>query len=475
MAKTIDNQRRPMPKQEPFERVKNFDEVALGYTESLAVGEASRCLGCKKAQCIDGCPVAIDIPAFLKCVVEHDFAGGIRKIKENNALPAVCGRVCPQEDQCEKVCVLGKKGPPLAIGRLERFLADWEAASGEIKAPDLAPPTGKRVAIVGSGPAGLTVANDLILLGHEVTILEALHEAGGVLTYGIPEFRLPKAIVRREVEYIRSLGAKLYCDHIVGKTRKIEALLREFDAVFVGSGAGLPWFMEIPGENLNGVYSANEYLTRCNLMKGFRFPEYDTPIKRPSRVAVFGGGNVAMDSARTALRLGADEVHIVYRRSREELPARLEEVENAEEEGVIFDYLTLPVRLIGNEWGWLTEIECLRMKLGEPDASGRRRPVPMEGSEFPMTADAAVCAIGNSPNPLIAMTTPGLRIGRKGNIEADAETARTSCEGVWAGGDVVTGAATVISAMGAGRKAARDMHAYLMNKPTDRGWTNDAH
>ena len=463
MAQGIDKQRRPMPKQEPFERIKNFDEVALGYPETLAVEEASRCLGCKKPLCVGGCPVAIDIPAFIKCIVERDFAGGIRKIKETNALPAVCGRVCPQEDQCEKVCVLGKKAEPLAIGRLERFLADREAASGEIKSPDIAPPTGKKVAIVGSGPAGITVANDLVLLGHEVTIFEALHEAGGVLTYGIPEFRLPKAIVKREVEYVKSLGVALFCDYIVGKTKKIDELFKRFDAIFVGAGAGLPWFMEIPGENLNGVYSANEYLTRCNLMKGFRFPEYDTPMKRPSRVAVFGGGNVAMDAARTSLRLGADEVHIVYRRSRAELPARLEEVENAEEEGVRFDFLTLPTRLIGNEHGWLTEIECLRMELGEPDDSGRRRPVPIKGSEFRTTADAAVCAIGNSPNPLIPRSTPGLEVGKKGNIVANEATGRTSRAGIWAGGDVVTGAATVISAMGAGRSAAKDMHEFLLN------------
>jgi glutamate synthase (NADPH/NADH) small chain len=320
------------------------------------------------------------------------------------------------------------------------------------------------VAIVGSGPAGITVANDLILLGHEVTIFEALHDAGGVLTYGIPEFRLPKAIVKREVEYVKSLGVELHCDYIVGKTKKIDDLFKKFDAIFVAAGAGLPWFMEIPGENLNGVYSANEYLTRCNLMKGFRFPEYDTPIKRPSKVAVFGGGNVAMDSARTALRLGADEVHIVYRRSRQELPARLEEVENAEEEGVIFDFLTLPTRLIGNGHGWLTELECLKMELGEPDDSGRRRPVPIEGSEFRVQVDAAVCSIGNSPNPLIPMTTPGLEVGRKGNIVADEETGRTSREGIWAGGDVVTGAATVISAMGAGRRAAKDIHEFLTKK-----------
>ena len=450
-----------MPKQEPFERIKNFEEVALGYTPELAREEASRCLSCKKPFCIEGCPVSIDIPRFIQHIVEGDFSGGIKKLKEKNALPAVCGRVCPQEDQCEKVCVLGKKNEPVAIGRLERFLADWEAESGAIEKPDMAPPNKKKVAVVGSGPAGITVASDLAMLGYEVAMFEALHEAGGVLTYGIPEFRLPKAIVRREVEYVKSLGVKLYLDFIVGKTRTVDNLLKEFDAIFIGAGAGLPWFMEIPGENLNGVYSANEYLTRCNLMKGFRFPAYNTPLKRASHVAVFGGGNVAMDGARTALRLGADEVHIVYRRSRSEMPARLEELENAEEEGVIFDYLTLPIRLIGNEQGWLTEIECLRMELGEPDESGRRRPVPVKGSKFRMKVDAAVCAIGNSPNPLIPMTTPGLDIGKKGNIEANEATGMTSRGRIWAGGDVVTGAATVISAMGAGRKAAESIHETL--------------
>ncbi len=461
MAKRIDRKKQPMPKQEPFERVKNFDEVALGYTAELAQEEASRCLSCKKPLCVDGCPVGIDIPGFVQRIMDGDFEGGIKKIKERNALPAVCGRVCPQEEQCEKTCVLGRKHDAIAIGRLERFLADWEAASGVLRRPDMAAPNGRRVAVVGSGPAGITVASDLALLGYEVTMFEALHEAGGVLTYGIPEFRLPKAIVRREVGYVKTLGVALHLDFIVGQTRTVDALLEEFDAIFIGAGAGLPWFMGIPGENLNGVYSANEYLTRCNLMKGFRFPTYNTPVKRASRVAVFGGGNVAMDSARTALRLGADEVHIVYRRSRSELPARLEEVENAEEEGVIFDYLTLPVRLIGDDGGWLTQIECLRMELGEPDQSGRRRPVEVKGSEFLMPADAVVCAIGNSPNPLIPLTTPGLALGKKGNIEADDATGRTSRERIWAGGDVVTGAATVISAMGAGRKAARSIHAVF--------------
>jgi len=461
VAKQIDLKRRSMPKQEPFERIRNFDEVALGYTEELAVEEAGRCLKCKKPTCRQGCPVGIKIPEFIQCIVEGDFDAGIKKIKETNALPAVCGRVCPQEEQCEHSCILGKKGGAVAIGRLERFLADREAAGGKSERPAMAASNGMKIAIVGSGPAGITVANDLALLGYDITMFEALHAAGGVLTYGIPEFRLPKAIVKREVEYVKSLGVKLFLDFIVGKTRTIDSIMEEFDAVFVGAGAGLPWFMNIPGENLNGVYSANEYLTRCNLMKAYRFPAHDTPMKRPARVAVFGGGNVAMDSARTALRLGADESHIVYRRSKQELPARLEEAENAEEEGVIFDYLTLPVRLIGNEQGWLTEIECLKMELGEPDASGRRSPVPVKGSEFRMRADAVICAIGNSPNPLIPMTTPGLKVGKKGNIEAEEETGKTSRDRIWAGGDVVTGAATVISAMGAGRKAAKSMHAAL--------------
>jgi glutamate synthase (NADPH/NADH) small chain len=467
LAKQIDLKRRSMPKQEPFERIRNFDEVALGYTEELAREEAGRCLKCKKPTCRQGCPVGIKIPEFIQCIVEGNFEGGIKKIKETNALPAVCGRVCPQEEQCEHSCILGKKAGAIAIGRLERFLADWEAATGKSEKPAMAALNGMKIAIVGSGPAGITVANDLALLGYEITMFEALHEAGGVLTYGIPEFRLPKAIVKREVEYVKSLGVKLYLDFIVGKTRTIDSIMAEFDAVFVGAGAGLPWFMNIPGENLNGVYSANEYLTRCNLMKAYRFPAHDTPMKRPARVAVFGGGNVAMDSARTALRLGADESHIVYRRSKQELPARLEEAENAEEEGVIFDYLTLPVRLIGNEQGWLIEIECLKMELGEPDASGRRSPVPVKGSEFRMKADAVICAIGNSPNPLIPMTTPGLKVGKKGNIEADEETGKTSRDRIWAGGDVVTGAATVISAMGAGRKAAKSMHAALSGVKPD--------
>ncbi|MBD3335573.1 MAG: NADPH-dependent glutamate synthase [Candidatus Eisenbacteria bacterium] len=461
--KKIVAKRYPMPKQTPEERVRNFDEVALGFTPELAMKEAERCLRCKKPHCVSGCPVEIDIPGFIAEIAEGDFDRAVKIIKAKNALPAVCGRVCPQEEQCEKLCVLGKKMEPASIGRLERFAADWEASQGRSEVPDAAPPTGKKVAVVGAGPAGVTVASDLALLGHSVTMFEALHEAGGVLIYGIPEFRLPKSIVRREVEYVRSLGVEIIQDFVVGKARTVESLLKEYDAVFVASGAGLPWFLEIPGENLNGVYSANEYLTRVNLMKGYLFPDFDTPIKRPHKVTVTGGGNVAMDAARTALRLGADDVHIVYRRSRAELPAREEEVENAEEEGVQFSFLTLPVRMIGDDRGWLTGMECLRMELGEPDSSGRRRPVPIEDSNYVMETDASVCAIGNSPNPLIPKTTKGLEIGRRGNIEADPETGRTALEGVWAGGDVVTGAATVILAMGAGRKAARSMHEYLTN------------
>jgi glutamate synthase (NADPH/NADH) small chain len=458
--KKLDLHRREMPKQAPVVRRHNFNEVALGYGIETAVEEAARCLQCKKPKCVLGCPVEIDIPGFIKCIAERDFTAGIRMLKDKNCLPAVCGRVCPQEEQCEKICILVNKGGQIAIGRLERFLADWEAEQSELQLPEIPSPTGKKVAIVGGGPAGLTVAGDLIKLGHQVTIFEALHKMGGVLVYGIPEFRLPKAIVNREVEYLSKLGVKIVTDFVVGKTQTVDSLLEEYQAVFIGAGAGLPWFMDIPGENLNGVYSANEYLTRMNLMKGFLFPRYQTPIKKHKRVAVVGGGNVAMDCARTALRLGA-ETRIIYRRSREELPARLEEIENAEEEGIIFEFLTLPIRYIGDENGWVKEIEYLKMKLGEPDASGRRKPIPIEGSETIIPMDAVVCAIGNSPNPLIPLTTPGLEVGKKGNIVADPETGKTSKARVWAGGDVVTGAATVILAMGAGRKAARSIHEYL--------------
>ncbi|MCS7247686.1 MAG: NADPH-dependent glutamate synthase [Anaerolineales bacterium] len=462
VKKGLDLNRRPMPKQPVEVRRRNFEEVALGYDAKLAMEEASRCIQCKKPGCVEKCPVEVDIPGFIQAIAEGDFERGVRILKAKNSLPSVCGRVCPQETQCEGGCALHRKAGQIAIGRLERFLGDWEAAQPDFMLPEVAPPTGKRVAVVGGGPAGLTVAGDLVKLGHEVTIFEALHKVGGVLVYGIPEFRLPKRIVEREVEYLRRLGVKMVTNYVVGKTRTVDSLLEEYDAVFVGSGAGLPWFSEMPGNNLNGVYSANEYLTRINLMRGYTFPLAPTPVKRHVRVAVIGGGNVAMDCARTALRMGA-ETTILYRRSREEMPARLEEIENAEEEGVIFRYLTLPVRCIGDERGWVKGLECIRMELGEPDASGRRSPLPVPGSEFFLPFDAVIHAIGNSPNPLIPQTTPGIEIGRKGNIVADPQTGKTTKPRVWAGGDVVTGAATVILAMGAGRRAARSIHEYLTN------------
>ena len=456
--------RQKMPEQEPKVRARNFDEVPFGYTPELAQLEAGRCLQCKKPKCIEGCPVEIDIPAFIKLIHEGDFIGAGRKLKERNSLPAVCGRVCPQEDQCEKVCIVGKKDQPVAIGRLERFAADWERAKGEVFIPEKAPSTGKKVVVVGSGPAGLTLAGDLILKGHEVTIFEALHKTGGVLIYGIPEFRLPKDIVQAEVNYLEKLGVKVACNCVIGRIETVDELLQEYDAIFLGLGAGLPQFMNIPGENFCGIYSANEYLTRSNLMKAYLFPKYDTPIARGKNVAVFGAGNVAMDSARTALRLGADTVRIIYRRSREEMPARIEEVHHAEEEGVQFYLLTAPTRFFGDDNGWVTGMECLKMELGEPDESGRRRPVPMKGSEFKLECDMAVVAIGAGPNPLLPTQTPGLELNKRGYIVADLETGKTTKPGVWAGGDIVTGSATVILAMGAGRKAANSVHEYLMSK-----------
>jgi len=461
MAKKLNLNRVEMPKQADFIRKRNFNEVALGYTADDALAEASRCLDCKKPLCVEGCPVEIDIPGFIRAIAAGDFALAIKTLKEKNCLPAVCGRVCPQEEQCEIKCILQNKGAPIAIGRLERFAADWEAEQEIIELPSIKEKTGKRVAVIGSGPAGVTVAGDLTLLGHDVTMYEALHEPGGVLTYGIPEFRLPARVVTREIESLQKLGVKLICNFVVGKTRSLQEILDEFDAVFVGTGAGLPWFMMIPGENLNGVYSANEYLTRVNLMRGFEYPKTYTPVIRHKKVAVVGGGNVAMDCARTALRLGAEDAAIVYRRSEKELPARREEYENAVEEGVKFHFLTLPEKLFGNDEGWLKEIECARMELGEPDASGRRRPVRIDNSEFIMKMDACIIAIGNSPNPIIPQTTPDLEVSKRGTIEVDEETLKTSVDRVWAGGDIVTGAATVILAMGAGRKAARSMHEYL--------------
>ena len=458
--KTIIPHRTPMSEEPPEKRRHEYSEVALGYTPEEAIAEARRCLECAKPGCMQGCPVNVDIPRFLKLIEEGDFGGAARVIKETNSLPAITGRVCPQESQCEGVCLLCKKYESVAIGRLERFVADWEAQEGLLMPGTQAQPTGKKVAVVGSGPAGLTVAADLSKLNYQVTIFEALHEAGGVLTYGIPEFRLPKAIVKREVEYVCSLGAKIQYDFIVGNTATLDELLEDFAAVFLATGAGLPWFLGIPGENLGGVYSSNEYLTRANLMKAYRFPEYDTPIAVGNRVVTIGGGNTAMDAARTALRLGAQESIVVYRRSRAEMPARAEEIEHAEQEGVQFHLLTSPVAFHGKD-GRLTGLECLKNELGEPDASGRRKPVAVEGSNFVIEADVAVIAIGQSPSPLVSRTTPDLQTGKGGVVVADKATLKTSKKGVFAGGDVITGGATVILAMGQGKVAAQAIHEYL--------------
>jgi glutamate synthase (NADPH/NADH) small chain len=462
--KQIIPKKTPMPEQPPAARIKNYDEVPYGYTPEQAMAEARRCLECGRPLCVGGCPVNINIPAFLKLVADGDFRRAINVIKETNALPAVTGRVCPQEEQCEARCALSKRFESVAIGRLERFVADWEAAQASTPIPDFPQFTGKKVAVVGSGPAGLTVAADLVKKGHHVTIFEALHEAGGVLVYGIPEFRLPKAIVRREVEYVCRLGVKLVKDFVVGAASTLDELLEEYDAVFLGTGAGLPWFLNVPGENLNGVYSANEYLTRANLMKAYRFPEYDTPIVRGRRIATIGGGNVAVDSARTALRLGAEESIIIYRRSRDEMPARAEETHHAEQESVRFELLTTPVAFHGDKSGWVKEIECIRNELGQPDASGRRRPVPIKDSNFRIPVDVVVLAIGQSPNPLIPKTTHDLKTGKNGVVIIDSETGKTSKKGVFAGGDVATGGATVILAMGQGKMAARAIDEYLKTR-----------
>ena len=464
MAK-LDLNRVPMPKQEPDVRSKNYDEVALGYSDDEALAEANRCIQCKKRPCVDGCPVNVDIPEFIAAVKDSDMAEAVRALKAKNALPGICGRVCPQETQCEEICTLAKKGAPIAIGRLERYVADWELNHQSDSSPEVATATGSRVAVIGSGPAGLTTAADLAKRGHNVTVFEALHVAGGVLMYGIPEFRLPKQIVQAEVDYVRSLGVEIRLDSVIGKTSTVDELLNEgFDAIFLGTGAGLPMFLNIPGENLNGVYSANEFLTRINLMKAYLFPEYDTPIKVGEKVAVIGGGNVAMDAARCAIRLGAAEVHIVYRRSRNEMPARLEELENAEEEGIILNLLTNPLRFLGNEQGWVTGMECIQMDLGEPDESGRRQPMPREGSDFIIDVDTVVVSLGTSPNPLVPAATKGLNTTKRGTVIIDEETGKTTKARVWAGGDIVTGAATVISAMGAGKRAAASIDAYLQSK-----------
>jgi glutamate synthase (NADPH/NADH) small chain len=457
----------PMCKRSPKDRTESFGEVALGYTEQEALLEAQRCLSCPNPQCVKGCPVGVEIPAFIKLVKEKKSNEAVHKIKEKNCLPAISGRVCPQEEQCQKFCVMGKRGESVSIGRLERFVADLELERG-VRPPVLPKPTGKKVAVIGAGPSGLTAAAELAKLGHEVAIFEALHDAGGVLIYGIPEFRLPKKIVKAEVEYVKKLGVKLHTDILIGRTFTVEELFgKGFDAIFIGSGAGLPTFLNIPGENLAGIYSANEFLIRVNLMKSYRFPQFDTPIKVGKNVVVIGGGNVAMDSARCALRLGAEHVCIIYRRSRDEIPARHEELLNAEEEGLTCRFLAAPTRFIGDEQGKVKAIELVAMELGEPDASGRRKPVPVKGSETMLEVDTVIVAIGRTPNPIIQSVTKGLETTKYGTIVADPETGETTLPGVFTGGDIMTGEATVISAMGSGKKAAKAIHKYLQSKDTE--------
>jgi len=460
----INLSRMPMPKQKAEVRNRNFNEVALGYTEEQASEEAKRCLQCKKPLCKTGCPVDVDIPEFIKALQDGDMPQAVRILKRKNSLPGICGRVCPQESQCEMKCVLARKGAAIAIGRLERYVADWERANTEAveKQNNGVKATEKRVAIVGSGPAGLTCAADLAKRGFKVTIFEALHTAGGVLIYGIPEFRLPKSIVEKEIDYVKSLGVEIRLDWVIGKIATVDELLDTgYDAVFLAPGAGAPMFLNIPGENLSNIYSANEFLTRVNLMKAYLFPEYDTPIKIGKEVVVIGGGNVAMDASRCALRLGAGKVYIIYRRSKIEIPARAEERENAEEEGIIFKYLTNPTRFFGDEQGRVTAMECIEMELGEADESGRRRPIPKPGTEFIIDTDVAIIALGTTPNPIIPSTTGGLELTRRGTVKTDILTGRTSRERIWCGGDMATGAATVISAMGAGKRAASDIDSYF--------------
>jgi glutamate synthase (NADPH/NADH) small chain len=467
MAKRITQKTKtPMPCADPVERRHTFDEVAVGYTEQMAIAEASRCIVCKNTPCIAGCPVEINIPAFVEQMSRGDFQGAYTTLSDKNILPAICGRVCPQEDQCEKLCTLGVRFEPVAIGRLERFIADWAAASGVSVDGRPVAPTHHRVAVVGSGPAGLTVAADLARMGHHVTIFEALHKLGGVLMYGIPEFRLPKAIVEREIRQLEALGVEIKVNHVIGRTFTVDELFTDlaYEAVFIATGAGLPHFPRIPGLNLIGVYSANEYLTRSNLMKAYRFPECDTPIVRGRRVAVVGGGNTAMDSVRTALRLGAEHAYLVYRRTEHEMPARAEEIEHAREEGVEMIFLAAPTAILGDERSRARAMTCIRMELGEPDESGRRSPIPIAGSEFDLEIDVIVFAVGQGANPLIRSTTPDLPVNKWGYITADPTTGATNKAGVFAGGDIVTGGATVISAMGAGRRAARAIHEYL-NRP----------
>jgi len=459
----------PMPEQDPKERIHNFNEVPIGQDAQTAIAEAQRCLQCKRGPnrkvCMDGCPVEIDIPRFIKQVQLGNMAEAIKIIRENQNLPAVCGRVCPYENQCEGFCVVGKKNEPVGIGRLERYLADWERREQKHGKIDVPPPTGKKVAVVGGGPAGLTVAGDLAKLGHKVTVFEALQYCGGVLIYGIPEFRLPKEIVRAEVDYLSRMGVEIHNDYVIGKLETVDELLKSYDAVFIGTGAGLPDWTNLKGENLNGIMSANEFLTRVNLMKAFKFPEYDTPIRVGDRVVTIGGGNVAMDCARTSLRLGCKESVILYRRSDAELPARREEIHHAKDEGVRFELLAAPLEFIGDEQGNVKQVKAIRMQLGEPDASGRRRPVKIPGSEFIIDAQTVLIAIGQSPNPLVPMTTPDLKTTKEGTIAVD-ENGRTSKIGVFAGGDIASGAATVILAMGDGKRAAKALHKFIMGERT---------
>lgn len=460
--------RNEMPRQDPRVRGRNFNEVALGYSQEQAIAEANRCLQCKKPACVEGCPVSVRIPEFILALREGDMWRSVEMLKDKNNLPAICGRVCPQETQCEEKCVLGKKFEPVAIGRLERYVSDWEIHQG-VRTPAVGASTGKRVAVIGAGPSGLTCAGDLAKMGHQVTLFEALHAPGGVLSYGIPEFRLPKSIVRTEVQYVQSMGVELKLNTVVGKLATVDELFAQgYDAIFLGTGAGLPMFMSIPGENFNGVYSANEFLTRTNLMKAYRFPEYDTPIMIGKQVAVIGAGNVAMDSARCALRLGADKVQVIYRRTKAEAPARAEELANAEEEGIEFYYLTNPIAILGTEKNWVRGIRLQKQQLGEPDASGRPRPVPIPGSEYDVDVDMVIMALGTRPNPMVFTDTSDLERTRHGTVVANEVTGRTKKARIWSGGDIVTGAATVISAMGAGKRAAADIDAFLKNP--DQPW-----
>ena len=456
--------RQPMPERPADERVRDFEEVPLGYDEEAARLEASRCLHCRKPRCVDGCPVGVHIPEFLALTAEGRFVEAARKIRETNVFPAICGRVCPQDEQCELQCVLGVSDDPVAIGRLERFVADYDRQHGEPEEMGAPEPTGRSVAIVGSGPAGMACAADLARMGHRVTIFELFHEPGGVLRYGIPRFRLPRAVLDDEIEYLRRLGVEIRTNFVVGRTATVDELLEEYQAVFVSAGAGLPRFLGIPGENLLGVSSANEFLTRVNLMRAYKFPEYDTPVHCGNDVIVVGGGNVAMDAARSARRLGAERVTVVYRRSREEMPARAEEAQHAEEEGIRLELLAAPVEFIGDEEMWVRAVRCVRMELGQPDASGRRKPIPIEGSEFELPCDTAIVAIGSRPHTLLRDTTPGLEMDRTGQIVADLASGATRREGVFAGGDIVTGSATVIEAMGAGRRAAEAIDEYLRSR-----------